>query len=231
MDCIHTLRRIALPTSLAGILVALALTACQGARSTEDSIKLGDHYLEFGEWQHAADAFQPVVKNSPGNWKAEYGYGVAMAQLGDLVTARRSLETANDHSPGNLTIITALADVMYRQGDNSQLFQLLRGAGASLGRYEPYIVLGVYAIKLNDKDSAVQALQSAIEVDSGVIRPRSTEAYYQLAMLQLELGNVSEAVRRLRQAYGVSANDPRVNQALQRQGIALDATTALPPGV
>lgn len=49
-------------------------------------------------------------------------------------------------------------------------------------------------------------------------------------MLQLSLGRKDEAVRRLRQAYGVSASDPRVVQALQAQGVAVDAATALPPG-
>lgn len=207
------------------------MAACQGPRSTEQSIDLGNHYLEFGEWQKAADAFQPVIQNAPGLWKGEYGYGVAMANLGDLVTARRCLETANDHSPGNLAIITALADVMFRQGDQGQMYQLLRGAGAALGRAEPYLVLGEYALKLKDDDSALLAYQSAIEVNSGKLRPMTTEPYYQLAMLQLRIGNPAEAQRRLRQAYGISATDPRVSQALESQGVTLDASTAIPPGL
>ncbi len=209
----------------------MTLAGCQGPRSTEQSIDLGNHYLEFGEWQKAANEFRPVTVNSPGLWQGEYGYGVAMSQLGDLVTARRCLETANDQSPGNMQIIEALAEVMFRQGDNGQLFQLLRGAGASLGRTEPYLILGLYAIKLKDNDSAILAFQSAIEVDSGAVRPRTTEPYYQLAMLQFSLGNKPEATRRLRQAYGISASDPRVIQSLQMEGVALDASTALPPGI
>ncbi len=227
MDCHTPVRWIAL--SFASI--ALAMTACQGPRSTEQSIDLGNHYLEFGEWQKAADAFQPVIQNTPGLWKGEYGYGVAMANLGDLVTARRCLETANDHSPGNLAIITALAGVMFRQGDQGQMYQLLRGAGAALGRVEPYLVLGEYAVKLKDDDSALLAYQAAIEVNSGKLRPMTTEPYYQLAVLQLRIGNPAEAQRRLRQAYGISATDPRVSQALQSQGVTLDATTAIPPGL
>lgn len=227
MDCHTPVRWIAY--SFASIVITM--TACQGPRSTEQSIDLGNHYLEFGEWQKAADTFQPVVQNTPGLWKGEYGYGVAMANLGDLVTARRCLETANDHSPGNLTIITALADVMFRQGDNGQMYQLLRGAGAALGRVEPYLVLGAYAVKLKDDDSAILAYQSAIEVNSGTLRPMTTEPYYQLALLQLRLGNPTEGQRRLRQAYGISAADPRVSQELQSQGVTIDASTAIPPGL
>ncbi len=227
MDCHTPVRWIA--CSFASTL--LLLTACGGPRSTEQSIDLGNHYLEYGEWQKAADTFSPVIQNTPGLWKGEYGYGVAMANLGDLVTARRCLETANDHSPGNLVIIAALADVMFRQGDTGQMYQLLRGAGASLGRVEPYLVLGAYAVKLKDDDSALLAYQWAIEVNSGTLRPMTTEPYYQLAVLQMRLGNPTEAQRRLRQAYGVSATDPRVEEELRRQGVVIDGSTAIPPGL
>lgn len=231
MDCHNTVRWIASPLICVSAIISIALAGCQGPRSTEQSIDLGNHYLEFGEWQKAADAFQPVVQNSPGLWQGEYGYGVAMANLGDLVTARRCLETANDKSPGNLQIIEALADVLFQQGDSSQLFQLLRGAGTALGRPEPYLILGQYAIRLKDNDSALIALQAAIESDSGAQRPRTTEPYYQMALLQLQLGNKAECVRRLRQAYGISSSDPRVIQSLQGQGVVIDANTALNPGI
>ena len=213
------------------LLSVLALGGCQGPRSTEESIKLGNHYLEFGEWQKAADEFQGVVDRSPGNWKAEYGYGVAKANLGDLATARRCLETANDHSPEKMEIIAALAGVMQRQGDTKRMYQLLRGAGAALASPEPYLVLAKYAQESKDDDSAMSALRSAIEVDSGVVRPRTAEPYYQLALLEKRLGHGGESVRRLRQAYGISRTDRRVIAALQADGIALDAQTPIAPGL
>ncbi len=213
------------------LLAALSLGGCQGPRPTEESIKLGTHYLEFGEWQKAADTFQGVVDRSPGNWQAEYGFGVAKGNLGDIATARRCLETANDHSPGNMEIIGALAGVMYRQGDTKQMYQLLRGAGASLGSPAPYLVLAKYAQELKDDDSAMAALRSAIEIDAGVVRPRTAEPYYEMALLQRRLGNKAEATRRLRQAYQISHTDPRVIAALQGEGIALDAQTGIAPGL
>ncbi len=225
MDCTNLARRIALSTTL------LFLVACQGPRSTEDSIKLGDHYLEFGEWQKAADTFAPVIERSPGTWKAEYGFGVANANLGDLKVARRCLETANDRSPNNIEVISALAGVMSKQGDTKQMYQLLLGAGASMGSAQPYLVLAQYAQSLNDSDSAVTALRSAIEVDNGVITPRSAMPYVEMAALQHKLGNQLEAIRRLRQAYGIAPKDPRILQALAQAGVPVDAQTALPPGL
>jgi hypothetical protein len=37
-------------------------------------------------------------------------------------------------------------------------------------------------------------------------------------------------VRRLRQAYGIAPEDPRINQALDQRGVARGKDTALPPG-
>ena len=227
MDRHHTARRIA-----GVLLISLAaLGGCQGVRSTEDSIRLGNHYLEFGDWKQASDAFAGVVERSPGNWQAEYGYGVAQANLGDLATARRCLETANDRSPGNMQVIDALASVLGAQGDTKRMYQLLNGAGASLGSPEPYLALAKYAEALKDDDSALTALRAAIEVDAGVVQPRTVMPYLQLALLQQRLGNQPDAIRRLRQAYGISPNDPRVRQALMAAGIPTDAQTALPPGL
>ena len=227
MDRHHTARRIA-----GVLLISLAaFGGCQGVRSTEESIKLGNHYLEFGDWKQASDAFAGVVERSPGNWQAEYGYGVAQANLGDLATARRCLETANDRSPGNMQVIDALASVLGAQGDTKRMYQLLNGAGASLGSPEPYLALAKHAEAIKDDDSALTALRAAIEVDAGVVRPRTVMPYLQLALLQQRLGNQPDAIRRLRQAYGISPNDPRVRQALMAAGIPTDAQTALPPGL
>jgi tetratricopeptide (TPR) repeat protein len=86
------------------------------------------------------------------------------------------------------------------------------------------------AEKTNDLDSAKQALESAIEFDQGYDITKSTEPYWRMAMLQEKLGNEDEALRRLRQAYGINPEDPRVIQALQQRGQVLGPTLGLPRG-
>jgi len=51
-----------------------------------------------------------------------------------------------------------------------------------------------------------------------------------MAMLQEKLGNEDEALRRLRQAYGINPEDPRVREALQQRGQILGPTLGLPRG-
>jgi Flp pilus assembly protein TadD len=74
------------------------------------------------------------------------------------------------------------------------------------------------------------ALESAIEFDQGYDLQKSTEPYYRMAMLQVRLGNQQEALRRLRQAYGINPQDPRVRAELEQRGQVLGPTLGLPRG-
>jgi hypothetical protein len=51
-----------------------------------------------------------------------------------------------------------------------------------------------------------------------------------MAMLQARLGNEPECIRRLRQAYGINPEDPRVVAALQERGQVIGPTLGLPRG-
>ncbi len=226
MDRNRTMRWIA--ACAAGLVTSL-LAGCNGPRPTDQSIAYGNHYLEYEKWQEAADEFKPVLEHSPGNWRAEYGYGVAMTNLGDLPAARSALERANARMPSNMDVVFALAQVMYQQKDASQLYQLLQGSASEFGSQAAYLKLAEYAMELKDNDTALMALQGEITVDEGFSVDRSTEPYLRMAQLQEQIGNRDEAVRRLRQAYAIQPLDPRVIAALEAQGMQPGPGTALSP--
>jgi Flp pilus assembly protein TadD len=46
----------------------------------------------------------------------------------------------------------------------------------------------------------------------------------------VRLGNQQEALRRLRQAYGINPQDPRVRAELEQRGQVLGPTLGLPRG-
>lgn len=213
----------------AGLVTSL-LSGCNGPRPTDQSIAYGNHYLEYSMWQQAADEFKPVLEHSPGNWRAEYGYGVAMTNLGDLTSARSALERANARMPSNMDVVFALAQVMYAQKDYSQLYQLLQGSAAEFSSQAAYLRLAEYATELKDSDTALMALQGAIKVDDGFSTDRSTEPYLRMAELQQAVGNGDESLRRLRQAYAIQPGDPRVIAALKARGVEPGPGTALTPG-
>jgi tetratricopeptide (TPR) repeat protein len=209
---------------------ALMLAACQGPPPTDATIAKADLLLEHDRCQDAADVIRPVVEANPGSWGAQYAYGRAMVCMGELPEGRHALEIAVARNPGDLDVIFALADCMEKQGDTGKIYLLLRNAGAELRSPEAYVRLATIAERVNDMDSAKQALDSAIEFDQGYGISKSTEPYYRMAMLQSQLGNEDEAMRRLRQAYGINPQDPRVIEALETRGAVLGPTLGLPRG-
>ena len=171
-----------------------------------------------------------LLVNNPGSWGAQYAYGRAMVCLGDLKEGRHALEIAVARHPNDLDVVFALADCMERQKDIPQIYLLLRNTGAEMRSPEAYCRLATIAEQVNDLDSAKQALDSAIEFDQGFDIAKSTEPYYRMAMLQAKIGNQAEALRRLRQAYGVNPQDPRVRAELEKRGQVLGPTLGLPRG-
>jgi tetratricopeptide (TPR) repeat protein len=209
---------------------ALLLAACQGPPPTDSTVQKADFLLKHDRCQEAADMIRPVVEANPGSWGAQYAFGRAMVCLGDLKEGRHALEVAVARNPNDLDVVFALADCMERQNDIPQIYLLLRNTGAELRSPEAYCRLATIAEKTNDLDSAKQALESAIEFDQGYDITKSTEPYWRMAMLQEKLGNEDEALRRLRQAYGINPEDPRVREALQQRGQVLGPTLGLPRG-
>jgi tetratricopeptide (TPR) repeat protein len=225
----RTVRAVAILRAIAAPAVLL-LAACQGPPPTESTVDRADFLVKHERCQEAADLIRPVVEANPGSWGAQYAYGRAMVCLGDLKEGRHALEVAVARNPNDLDVVFALADCMERQNDIPQIYLLLRNTGAELRSPEAYCRLATIAEKTNDLDSAKQALESAIEFDQGYDITKSTEPYWRMAMLQEKLGNESETIRRLRQAYGINPQDPRVQEALQQRGQILGPTLGLPRG-
>ena len=212
------------------LLAVTLLAACKGPPPTDSTVQRADELLKYDRCQEAADAIKPVVEANPGSWGAQYAYGRAMVCLGDLKEGRHALEIAVARKPNDLDVVFALADCMERQKDIPQIYLLLRNTGAELRSPEAYCRMATIAEKANDLDVEKQALESAIEFDQGFDIAKSTEPYYRMAMLQAKLGNQDEALRRLRQAYGINPEDPRVRAELEKRGQVLGPTLGLPRG-
>lgn len=189
------------------------------------------HLNDYGHYEKAAAKLQPIVDATPGIWQVEYEYGRAQIGLGNLDVARASLERASARVPTNTTVIFALADCYAAQKDSAKLYELLRSAGTQLRSSEAWVRLAKAADELGDPDTAMQAIRAAIEVDDGFDVRRGTECYWVASQLETKYGSKDEALRRLRQAYGVNPEDPRVRVALDEAGIPLNRSTALPSGI
>lgn len=222
------IRRLAV---LSLIVVPVALQGCKSP-DAESAITRADDFLRYDQFDRAAQAVEPVVRDQPGNWKAQYALGRALMGQGDLEGARRALDQAHVLRPTDADVTFALATCMARQNDTSGAYTLLRGYGREFRSWRAYLTLSNIAEQAGDADTAMQAAEDAIKVNEPVPGGRlSTEPYMRAAEVCFKYGRKEMGVRRLRQAYGVNPDDPRVVEALRAQGITPGKAIVLPPGV
>ncbi len=222
-----TIRRIA----LLSLIVPAVLWGCKSP-AAESNIARADEYLKHEQYALAAKAVEPVVRDQPGNWKAQLALGKAQMGEGNLDAARRSLDRAHSLQPTNPDAVFSLATCMARQGDTGNAYQMLRGFGREFRSWRAYMTLSSLAESVGDSDTAMQAADDAIKVNEPVPGERlSTEPYLRAADVCFKFGREEEGVRRLRQAYGINPDDPRVAQQLREHGVQPSKAIVLPPGV
>ncbi|MHC4415084.1 MAG: tetratricopeptide repeat protein [Planctomycetota bacterium] len=207
------------------ILLSAMMAGC-GARPVETIRDSGDFRFERGNFAGAAEEYTEITERYPGDWEAHYRLGLCQLELQRLDEARRALEIARTQRPRDTRIADALAESMFQQGDEAALFAFLKGRAEADQTVEAYLRMARYAVAMGDPDSAQVAFETAIVLDDG----RSVEPYLEAAAFAERLGDMDEALRRLRQAYGIEPLDERVNQRLRDLGEVPGPTFALPPG-
>ena len=132
---LHAMHGRAVPGSilLAAHATALAcvLAGCN-TTSNEARAREADERLKYGQYAEAAAAVEPVVKDTPGDWRGQFAYGRAMLGQGKLDDARRSLDRAYRLQPANEEIVISLAECMAQQKDVKDAYQVLCAVRACL---------------------------------------------------------------------------------------------------
>ncbi len=210
------------------LLAALILVASSGCgpRPATAIMDSGNRYFDRGNYERAAAEFAEVIERYPGDWSAHYMYGLSELQLKQPAKARTALEVAQSLRPGDPGVVDALAEAMFQEGSDAELFTFLKGQAESERSVRAYMRWAQYSLELGDPDSARAANQTAIMIDEG----ETVEPYLQAAIIAEQLGDVDEALRRLRQAYGIDPADSRVTDRLRALGEVPGPTIALPPG-
>ena len=213
-----------IPASL-GLLLA---SGCASTGSAESKANEADERLRYGRYDEAAAAVEPVVQKNPGDWRAQFAYGRALMGKERLDDARRALDRAHRLQPANEEVCLALAECMAKQKDVKDAYQLLRGFGKDFRSWRAYMGLSRIAEDAGDPDTAETAALDAIKVNEPLPGQRaSIEPYVRAADLSFRFGKKSDGVRRLRQAYGIAPQDPRVLEALAANGVEVNKDTAI----
>lgn len=208
------------------VIGSVFLIGCTNQRPVANLRQDGDNYFAHGQWAEAEAEYSQIVERYPGDWEAQYKLGLTWQKMGKYQAARRALEIAHSLQPNDVAISDALAETMFQQGREDELFAFLRERAQSTQTVHSYLLLSEYTIALNDPDSASIALNTAIAIDNG----QSVEPYLAAAAFAQRLGDLDLAVRRLRQAYGIDPYDEQVKQRLRDLGEVPGPTIALPPG-
>ncbi len=224
------MKRISLLVTLAVAVVSVGcenMPKLQTPRKPVAAIRdNADFHYERGEWSDARTQYALIVDRYPGDWRAQYRLGQCDLALQNNTEARRSLEIAHTIQPDNERVADALAEALYRTGEEDRLFVFLNERAQTTQSVHSYVRLGRYAMDSGDPDLAKVAFHTAINLDEGT----TVEPYLAAAQFALQLGNPDLAIRRLRQAYGINPQDTLVRERLIAMGEIPGPTLALPPG-
>lgn len=204
----------------------LALVGC-GDRALDVARAEGDFHYEWGRYEEAAPAYLEIIDRYPGDWQAEYRYGMCLVQLGRPKEARTHIETAAARNPESQEVAFALADVYAKLNERGRLVQLLKGRANERAEVESWLKLAELGRELNDLDIEDMAITSALQVKGD----SQWKAYVRASELAESAGREEDAVRRIRQAYFLNRYSPIVINRLKTLNIEIGPETALPPGL
>ncbi len=230
-DCLFTpfvLMTLFLAIGFGGMFVG-----CESAKKTfltPPTVKLqrdGDHEFKWGRYESAAAFYGQILDREPGNPDALEMYGRCMLELDRPAEAADAFLTGTAHRPGDRSLLFLLARAEFASGDYDRSFQLVRIWAIDNDDAEAWLLLAGFATELDDPDNARDAIERAIELDA----TGSAAAYLAAADLAERLGDTALALRRLRQAYGIEAENAVIADRLREYGEIPGPTVVLPPGV
>ncbi|MEE2896639.1 MAG: tetratricopeptide repeat protein [Planctomycetota bacterium] len=226
------LRQFVLPSALPIALLGGALFSTAGCETTRGTPSIvlqerGDHEFEWGRYDSAIGFYRQILDREPGDADALEMYGRCLLELGKPVEAAESLSIAVARRPGERDLLFLLAEAEFQAGDVDEAFDLVRTWALDNNDAGAWFTLADFSRRSSDPDTARDAVVRAIEID-----PDGSVEYYLLAAeIDIELlQNTSSALRRLRQAYGLAPDDPRVSDRIRAYGEIPGPTLVLPPG-
>ncbi|MBL9150095.1 MAG: tetratricopeptide repeat protein [Phycisphaerae bacterium] len=204
--------------------VTLLVSAC-GPRGVDQARKDGDFNYEYGRYAEASTAYLEIIDRYPGDWEAEYRYGMCLVKLGNPKEARTHIETAADANPSSREVAFALADVYASLDERARMTDLLRSRALRLSETESWVKLAELGRQLNDLDLEELAVVNGLRMRG--------EGQWQMYVYDAKradaAGNAELAMRRLRQAYYLNPYSPIVTTMLRERGEEVTVATAIAP--
>jgi protein O-GlcNAc transferase len=149
--------------------------------------------------EEALESFQEAVQLAPELADARCSLGITYRRLGRLAEAREELQKAISLDPENSTAYHSLGILLCQLEQWEQAVEMLKKA-IQLGE-SAHHSLGYAYWSLNRLEEAAQEFQKAVDAGEDFI------SNYYVGMLQLELGNESEALQALERFVATAASE------------------------
>ena len=204
------------------------MSGCDSMKETPTHVlkSRADRDFEYSQWKPASELYAEVVSREPYDGDAQYRYGITLTKIGEFDKAESALQVASSIDPQDDRIFFALAQAMFEKKQYQKLFSMLRDRARDNQSISSWLVLAGYAEQLGDFDTALEALTNACAIETG----STSEPYYRAALVLGRVGRSEEAIRRLRQAYGIAPEDERISVLLVEYGEIPGPTIGLAPG-
>lgn len=180
---------------------------------------VGVHFLKADKPAEAAAYFSRVVQISPDRSEPRYNLGLAHLKSGNLPEARKSFELALKINPGHLEsrYNLALAYLRDDNNDSAEVYfnEVLKKKSCHA---KSLFNLGLIAKRRGDYKSADRYFSGAIECRQAGY----PSAWYQRAICQRELGNLTEALNFARRGVMPADGNPIPANAMLLKAELLD---------
>jgi len=161
--------------------------------------QLGAAFLSAGYPEHALQYLTEVVRQAPGNYKAQLAIGQIHLDAGRLDEAQRALEMARDLNPQSPEVWNNLGGVQAARGNYAVALEHYERA-LSFKATLPYVLNNAaqaYA-KTGDRANAEKLFRRALELDS-----QDADAANQLGLLLAQQNRTGEARQLFQQAIAM----------------------------
>ena len=174
----------------------------EGLTSLEDEA-IGELALGLGDRDIAREAYGRALHKSPDDALAHSGMGKALAAQGNLVAARREMETALTQLDSDASLAFEYGSLLRRMGESQPAIQSFRKA-VKLDSKEPRYRarLGGVLVERGEFEEAEQQLRQAVALND-----HNGEALYYLARALAGRKNLGEAIDLMKKAVEIEPDN------------------------
>lgn len=171
--------------------------------NTEFSRRLGEIFLQNGQYRRALAEYENMLSRDSSNFEAWYDKGNVLLKMKDTANAITALETSFNLLPINYSGM-ALANIYVAKKDprTLEICDILLARDSAAVQTEPLYMKGMYYSEINDNRNALKYFDECIRRDW-----KMTDAYIEKGIIYFESKNYAEALKTFTMAATVSNTD------------------------